>query len=158
VAWTESGLFFATWRDIVKNVIAADITLTTQKIALSNNTETPDFISATDPSTWTTTNEVSGTGWASGGIALSAAAAGSTSTAPSVTQSPSKTLMWDMGDVSVATTTLTNAFGAYIYLDSLTPKAKVIGIYFGGSGFSTVAGTFAITWNALGVATIVMAA
>jgi hypothetical protein len=156
MAWTESGLFFATWRDMLSNIIAGDLTLTSQKIALTNNSETPDFISSTDPSTWTNANEVTGTGWVTGGIALSAAAAGGTSTAPTVTQSPSKTLMWDMGNIAVSTTTLANVAGAYIYFDSLSPKAKSIGLWF-VSSYSTVAGTFAMTFNVLGVATIVMA-
>jgi hypothetical protein len=156
MAWTESGLFYATWRDMLTNVIAGDLTLTSQKIALTNNSETPDFISSTDPSTWTSANEVSGTGWASGGIALSAAAAGGTSAAPTVTQSPSKTLMWDMGNIVVSGTTLTGAIGAYIYFDSLAPKAKSIGIWF-GSGYSTLAGTFTMNFNVLGVATVTMA-
>src|ERR1700730_8211498 len=103
---------------MLSNIIAADLTLTSQKIALSSNAETPDFASVTDPSTWTNANEVTGTGWVTGGIALSAAAAGGTSTAPTVTQSPSKTLMWDMGNISVASTTLTGATGGYIYADS----------------------------------------
>lgn len=156
MAWTESGLFYATWRDMLTNVIAADLTLTSQKIALTNNTETPDFISATDPSTWTNANEVTGTGWPTGGIALSAAAAGGTSTAPTVTQSPSKTLMWDMGNISVASTAVTAAIGAYIYFDSLAPKAKIAGLWF-GSAYTTSGGTFAITFNVLGVVTLVMA-
>lgn len=153
MAWTESGLFFATWRDVLKDVTAVSLTDTNNNLALTNNTETPDFISSTDPSTWTTANEVTGTNWASGGINLNTA-----TYAPTVTQSPSKTLMWDMNNVSVANTTLTNAFGAYIYANGQTPKAKIIGVYFGGTGYSTVAGTFAITWNVLGVLTVQMAA
>jgi hypothetical protein len=157
MAWTESGLFFATWRDMLTNVIAGDLTLTSQKISLVSNSETPDFVSVTDPSTWTSANEVTGTGWVTGGVALSAAAAGGTSTAPTVTQSPSKTLMWDMGNVSVPSTTLSNVVGMYIYFDSLAPKAKSIGIWFGGSGYTTTAGTFGVTWATTGVASIVMA-
>ncbi len=153
MAWTESGLFFATWRDILKDVTAVSLTDTNNNLALTNNTETPDFISSTDPSTWTTANEVTGTNWSSGGINLSTG-----TYAPTVTQSPSKTLMWDMNNVSVANTTLTSAFGAYIYANGQSPKAKIIGVYFGGTGYSTVAGTFAITWNVLGVLTIQMAA
>lgn len=159
MAWTESGLFFATWRDMLKNVIAADLTLTSQKISLVDNTVTPDFISATDPSTWTNAGEATGTGWVTGGIALSAAAAGGTSTAPAVTQSPSKTLMWSMGNIAVSGTTVGPAYGSYIYFDSLSPKAMSIGIWFGGVGYSTLSGgTWTITWNALGIATIAMAA
>lgn len=154
MAWTESGLFFATWRDILKDVVAVSLIDTNNNLSLVNNTETPDFVSATDPSTWTTTNEVTGTGWSSGGINLSTG-----TYAPTVTQSPSKTLMWDItGNVAVAGTTLSSAYGCYIYANGQSPKAKIIGVWFGGTGYSTVNGTFAITWNVLGVATIQMAA
>lgn len=155
ISWTESGLFFATWRDALKNVIALDLTATGNNIALSGTAETPDYISATDPSTWTTANEVTGgANWPTGGINLSTA-----SYAPTVTQSPSKTLMWDMNNISIAATTTTApAFGAYIYANGLAPKAKIIGVYFGGTGYTTVAGIFAIAWDVTGVMTIQMAA
>jgi hypothetical protein len=156
VAWTESGLFFATWRDMLKQTSGAQVSLvdTNNNLALVSNAETPDYISVTDPSAWTTSNEVTGTNWASGGINLSTG-----TYAPTVTQSPSKTLMWDItGNVAVASTTVTGAYGAYIYANGLTPKAKIIGVWFGGTGYTTVSGTFAITWNVLGVATIQMAA
>lgn len=153
MAWTESGLFYATWRDTLKQTIAMSLLDTNNNLSLSNNSETPDFISNTDPSTWTNANEVTGTNWATGGINLSTG-----TYAPTITQSPSKTLMWDMNNVSVANTTLSNAFGCYIYANGLTPKAKIIGIWFGGSGYSTVSGTFAITWNVLGLMTFQVAA
>lgn len=153
MAWTESGLFYATWRDALKDVVAMSLLDTNNNLSLSNNSETPDYISAIDPSTWTNANEVTGTNWPSGGINLAAG-----TYLPTITQSPSKTLMWDMNNVSVANTTLTSAFGCYIYANGLSPKAKIIGIWFGGTGYSTVAGTFAITWNVLGLLTIAMAA
>ena len=77
MAWTASGLYVATLRDMVKNAIAGDWTLVTSRIALHNNSDTPDY--TIDPGTWTNANEVSGTGWAAGGVLLSAAAAGATS-------------------------------------------------------------------------------
>ena len=157
MAWTESGLFYATWRDELKTVISMSLTATGNNISLSNNSETPDFISATDPSTWTNANEVIDTSgnnnWPTGGINLSTG-----TYAPTVTQSPSKTLMWSMNNISIGSTTMTNAYGAYIYAAALSPKAKIIGVYFGGTGYSTVVGTFAITWNVLGILTIQMAA
>jgi hypothetical protein len=153
VAWTESGLFYATWRDTLKDVISMSLIATGNNIALSSNSDTPDYISATDPSTWTAAFEVHDSGnWPSGGINLSTG-----SYAPTITQSPSKTLMWDMNNISIAGTTLTGAYGCYIYGAALSPMAKIIGVYFGGTPLTTVAGTLAITWNVLGVATIPMA-
>jgi len=61
--------------------------------------------------------------------------------------------MIDAADVSASTTTLTNAFGCLVYDDTLSPKAGIIAINF-GAGYSTVAGTFAITWDTLGLARI----
>jgi hypothetical protein len=127
---------------------------TNNNLSLSSNSDTPGY--AVDPATWTTSFEVSGTGWASGGINLSVG-----TYAPTLTSVPGPPLLlkWTMTNpVSVAGTTLTGAYGAYIYANGLSPKAKIIGIYFGGTGYSTVAGTFAITWNAAGIMTMQMAA
>lgn len=129
-----------------------DWTLTTHKIALLSNAATPNF--DTDV-TWNSTNEVSGTGWATGGIALSAAAVGGTSTAPTLTISPTGTMMWDMGDISVAGTTLTNARACRFYADALaTPTADALILLVNFvSDFSTVNGVFGIQWAATGVGT-----
>jgi hypothetical protein len=127
---------------------------TNNNLSLSSNSDTPGY--AVDPATWTTSFEVSGTGWASGGINLAVG-----TYAPTLTSVPGPPLLlkWTMtNNVSVAGTTLTGAYGAYIYANGLSPKAKIIGIYFGGTGYSTVAGTFAITWNAAGIMTMQMAA
>ena len=158
MAWTESGLFYATWRDLVKDVTNVTLVDTGNNLALSSNSDTPDYTSGggggANVSTWTTSNEVTGTNWATGGINLSTGSYG-----PTVTEFPSKTLMWDMtNDVAVASTTITGAYGCYIYAAGQSPKASIIGIWFGGTGYSTVSGTFAITWNTLGVASIQMAA
>lgn len=151
MAITVSGIYVQNVVDVFDATqLAIDLSLTTHKIALLNNTATPAF--DTDV-TWNSTNEVSGTGWASGGIALSAAAAGGTSTAPTNTISPAGSFMYDMGDISVASTTLTNARAARIYADALTTPtadALIVLVNF-GADFSTTAGTFGIQWAATGV-------
>lgn len=161
MAWTESGLFYPTMRDLLKGSLSSVNWLTlTNKISLSSNSATPDFFGTTDPSTWTNTAEVTGTNWATGGIAFSAAASGATSIAPAFAHTgpgPS-VLQYSATNVSVATTTVTGAFGAYLYAAAQSPAAMYLGIWFGGSGFTTVAGTFAITWNASGIMTMQMAA
>lgn len=154
MAVTVSGFYVQNLIDEldVTNV-GFDWTLTTHKIALLSNAATPNF--DTDV-TWNSTNEVSGTGWATGGIALSAAAVGGTSTAPTLTISPTGTIMWDMGDVSVSGTTLTNARACRFYADALTtPTADALILLVNFTAdFSTVAGVFGIQWAATGVATI----
>lgn len=151
MAVTVSGIFLANMIDVFDATqLAIDLSLTSHKIALLSNSATPNF--STDVS-WNSTNEVSGTGWASGGIALSAAAAGGTSTSPTLTESPTGTMMYDMGDISVASTTLTSARAARIYADALGGDNLIVLINF-GADYSTSNGTFGITWNALGVFTV----
>jgi hypothetical protein len=57
---------------------------------------------------------------------------------------------FDATDVSVATTTLTNARCYLLYADALAGDRAIVLINF-GADYSTVAGTFAITWDAAGV-------
>lgn len=167
MAWTKSGLYIATMTALLKQTALTGETrgtgvflTTTNKIALHSNALTdgtaPINYSAAAPNTWVNTSEVSGTGWAAGGVLLSAAAAGATSTAPTLTESPTGSVMYDMSDVSVASTTLTNLRGCIIYADAISAvltKGNVIAVTF-GADYSTVAGTLTITWDALGVAAI----
>lgn len=123
-------------------------------IALMDDTETPDF-SDTTP-VWSATNEVSGTGWSTGGVALNVAASGSSDCSPTLSISGSETLKYDMTDVSVAGTTLTNARGCILYFPNVTAPnadAQFLAVTF-GSDYSTNNGTFGIQWNASGVFTI----
>jgi hypothetical protein len=150
MAWSESGLYVSNVINSLNNTIGMDFTLTSAKLALYNNTDTPDYTVAAASAVFSATNEVFGTGWATGGVLVSAANGGG-SIAPTITQSPTKSVMGDATDVSVASTTLANAYGLKWYFDSLTPKALWLGIYFGGLPYSTSAGTFAITWAALGI-------
>ena len=152
MAWAESGLFVSNLIDLLSVTTAPKWLLGTNKISLYNNTAAPDFTVVSASAIYTATNEVNGTGWAAGGVLSSAAAAGATALTPTMTQSPTKSVMGDFtNDLSVASTTLAAAYGAYIYVDSLSPKAAIMGLYFGGLGYATTAGTFAITFNVLGV-------
>lgn len=148
MAFSASGLYVVTFIDVFDATqLAIDLSLTSHKIALYNNSLTPNYSS---DSAYSATNEVTGTNWASGGVALSVAAAGGTSTAPTVTESPSGSLMYDMGDVAVASTTLSAVRGMILYADALAGNNLIVGITF-GADYSTSNGTFGINWNALGV-------
>lgn len=151
MAVTASGLYVGNWIDILDtSQLAINLDLTTHKIALISNSATPNFSSDVQ---WSNTNEIAGTGWVTGGIALSAAATGSTSTTPSVSESPTGSLMYDMLDISVASTTLTNARAARIYETALgggATKALIVLINF-GADYSTSNGTFGIQWASTGV-------
>lgn len=131
----------------------------TNKLAVYNNTETPNYTLVIASAVYAATNEVSGTGWAAGGIAFSALAAGSTSLAPTVTASGSNTMTYGAANVSVASTTLASpgCYGCYLYSTAATAQYRFMGIYFGGTGYITTAGTFAITWSGGAIATVTCA-
>jgi hypothetical protein len=136
MAVTASGLFYITFRDALSNTIALDLGAEDHKIALISNSATPAF-DTHDHWSDLSGNEVSGTGWAAGGVAL-------TGTAFSVS---SGTLLWDATDVSETGTTLTNARAGVIYADSITNDPLICLVNF-GADYSTSAGTFSITWSA----------
>jgi len=143
MAWSVSGLYVPTFLDALDTTqMALDLDLDTHKIALYNNTETPNYSSQT---AYSATNEVTGTNWPATGVVLATA---------TMTESPAGTLMFDAADISVANATFTNAFGAKIYADALTtPIADplICGIYFGGSAYSPNNGTFQIVWASTGI-------
>ena len=148
MAWTASGLYVATWLDLLDATqLAIDLSLASHKLALYNNTETPNFSTET---AYAVTNEVSGTGWAAGGVALSAAASGGGSTTPTLTESPAGSIMYDMADVAVSGTTLSLARGVKLYADVLAGNNLIIGINF-AADYSTNNGIFGIQWAATGV-------
>lgn len=136
MAITASGLFYPTVADLFLNTAALDITAVGNKWALLNNSATPNFDTH---STWAdlSANEVSGTGWAAGGIALAGG-----SVAASVTGS----LVFDATDISEASTTLSNARGIVLYADAVADELFFL-IDF-GADYSTTNGTFAVQWTA----------
>jgi hypothetical protein len=141
----------ATIRDAIKNAIALNYGGTSpDTINLALFTNTIATSQDTDPASYAVApynaNEVSGTGWAAGGIALA---------------SPTNTLIAGVGialsgtNVSATSTTLTNARGVLVYDNTLSPKAAIVWVNF-GADYSTVAGTFAITWDANGIARLTL--
>ena len=138
MAFSSSGLYTATYRDALKNVIALDMTAGTHKVAMYTNTLTPNFDA--DPATYSTSNEVSGTGYTAGGATL---------TSPTLVIG-SGNLTFDGADVSWASSTISNARGAIIYADGLSPKAMLVAIAF-GADYSTVSGTFTVQWSGSGI-------
>lgn len=121
---TTSGLYIDTFLRQLRQQAwtgtgGLDHTLATWKVALYSDSLTPNF-SAVSPS-YSSTNEVTGTNWAAGGILLSAAAAGGTSVVPTLAEGTTGSIRYDWtNDLSVAATTLSNAMGAIIYADPIT--------------------------------------
>lgn len=143
MAITVSGLYVPTFLDVFDTTqLALDLDLETHKIALFNNTITPNF--STDTAYGVApynANEVTGTNWASGGVAL---------TGTTFTESPAGTVMFDAADVSVANATFTGARGGLIYADALAGNNAIILVNF-GADYSPTAGTFSIVWAATGI-------
>ncbi len=140
---TASGLYVATFVDIFDTTqLAVDLDLETHKGALFNNSITPNFTTDTAYGVAPySANEVTGTNWPSGGIAL----AGTTVAASS------GTLVFDATDVSVASTTISGARGYLLYADALAGNNAILLVDF-TQDYATSNGTFAITWSASGVA------
>lgn len=167
MAWTKSGIYVNTLMGQFTGVVFTGMTslnLTTAanyKLALHSNSLTdgtaPINFSATSVP-WANTSEITGTGWAAGGILLSTIAAGGSSAAPTVAEGTVGSLRYDMNDVSVASTTLSLARGCIIYADAITgptgppnySKAMIVAVTF-GADYSTSSGTFGIQWSATGV-------
>ena len=147
MAISGSGLYVVTFRDALDTTqLALDLDLETHKLALFTNTITPNYTTDTAYAVAPyDANEVSGTGWAAGGVAL--LGTGLTASAGIIT--------YDATDVSESATTLTNARGALLYADALVGNNAILLVDF-GADYSTTAGVFAIAWNASGVFTIDM--
>ena len=146
MAVTVSGLFYATWADMVDTTqLAVDLDLETHKIALFTNTITPNFSTDTAYAVAPyNANEVTGTNWVSGGVAL---------TGTTISESPTGSLMFDATDVSVANVTFVNARCGLIYADALAGNNAILLVNF-VNDYSPTAGTFSVTWASTGVAAI----
>jgi len=114
-----------------------DLEADTIKVALYNNTH---VFTATD-TVYTTTNEITGTGYTAGGAALASKA---------VTEAA--TTKFDAADTEWTTATIT-AYHAVIYDDTHATNDLIANIDFGGAQTST-AGTFKIQWHADGILTL----
>jgi hypothetical protein len=151
MAWTNSKIFRQTLADILGNTTAMDLNSDSFKVALYNNTPTPDndvtaANSAYNVGQWATAQEViDATNWVAGGRALASL---------SIDVSVADVVFWDAADLAGGgTVTLTNAYGCLVYDDTIATPVADQGVcynYFGGAQ-SVTAGTFTIQWNANGV-------
>lgn len=143
MAVTASGLFLLTWIDILDATqLAVDLSLTTNKVALFTNSITPSFSADTAYGVSPyNANEVSGTGYTAGGAAVAS---------PTLTESPTGSMMYDLADTSWTVSTITNARAGLFYADALAGNNAICLINF-GADYSTVAGTFTIQWASTGM-------
>jgi hypothetical protein len=136
-----SGTFGPFWRDAIQNVKAFALNASdTIKWEFVSDSYTPNFDTHDEEAD--ITNEVTGTGYTTGGEALGSPVCNLTITTGYLTQ--------DGTDVSLSTTTLTSVRGVVGYDDTLTGDPLLWATTF-GADYSTVAGTFAITWAATGI-------
>lgn len=142
MAITTSGLFFLTLeKQLTGNLDAEDWEAEDNLITLINDTETPAF--DTDDF-WDdlSANEVTGSGW--------------TDTALTGTQITvaAGVLTFDATDISVASTTLSNAMASVLRFNVGTDATDpVVMLHDFVTAVSTSNGTFGIAWNASGLVT-----
>lgn len=151
MAWSNSKMFRAFVADVFDNTMAADLGTDVPKVALYNNTITPDqnvtsANSAYNVGQWATAQETFEAGqWAQAGVVLAST---------SLNSATSGVVFYDAADtVSGSTADITNATGALVYDDTLTTPVADQGIcfnYFGGAN-SVVNGTFTVIWHANGI-------
>jgi hypothetical protein len=152
MAWSASAVFVRTF-DGLSGTRNMNIAVDTPKVALYNNSITPDKTvtaanSAFNAGQWATANEVTdASGWPSGGRPLA-----------SITYTASSsTYTYDAADTASAnaTTTLASVYGCLVYDDTATTTADqgMCYNYFGGTQ-SVTSGTFTVVWSASGIFTI----
>jgi hypothetical protein len=137
-----SGVYGPFLRDAIGNVKAFALNASdTVKWQPVTDTYTPDFNAHDEEAD--ITNEVTGTGYTTGGEALGS---------PTFTIA-SGVAKLDGTDVSLGSTTLSSIRGVVLFDDTLSGDPLLCAVNF-GSDYSTSSGTFAITWNASGIFTI----
>jgi hypothetical protein len=160
MAWSNSKIFTAYIQNLIDNTTDMDINSDAAiKAALFDNTITPS-------QTVSAANSAYGAGvWASGGVSDASGwpavgrnlAWGSATRLTAATANP---ITFDADDTVSAnsTTTLTNAYGALVYDDTIATPVADQGVcfnYFGGAN-SVTSGTFTIVWNSSGVLAITL--
>lgn len=144
MAITASGLFGLSLEKALIDSLGESWEAEDNKVALVSDSATPNF-DTMDFWNDLSANEVTGTNWAAGGVAL---------TGTEITLS-SGVLTFDATDVSVASTTITNAMCSVYYTNvGSAATDQLIMLHDFVTAVSTVNGTFGIQWNASGMATI----
>lgn len=151
MAWTDSRVFRALVADVFDNTTAIDFGADSFKVALYNNTITPDndvtaANSAYNVGQWATAQEVFEAGqWAQAGVVL----AGQT-----LNSATADVVFFDANDTaSGSAADLASVFGCLVYDDTIATPVADQGAsynYFGGSN-SVVNGTFTVVWHTNGI-------
>jgi len=161
MAWSASGVFAATMRDAMNNVTALTLSTDTTKVALFDNTITPDKTVASASTAygagvWASGGQSSSTSWPAAGRPVGAPTA---STTLNVTSTFSSNVYTFSGNTTVsndASCTLSGTYGCLIADTTLATPVANQGVcfnYFGGAA-SVTSGTFSVVWSGSGIFTI----
>lgn len=157
MSWSTSKWFYQTVIDGLGNTTALDLDADIPKVALYNDSITPDATvsaanSAYNAGVWVTgaNNVNDATGWPSAGRVL---------VSPTWTKT-SNVLTYDANDTASAnsTTTLASVYGVLVYDDTLAAVVVDQGIcfnYLGGTN-SVTSGTFTVVWNTSGICALTL--
>jgi hypothetical protein len=167
MAYTKSGLYLHSVAALFlgTSVTGGPINLTTasaQKVSLLASSSgspptdgsSPVNFSTTD-SHWVNTNELTGTGWSTGGVLLSTAFSGASVT-PTFAEGTTGSLRYSWTNpITVASTTISNIGGMIAYYDAATAPADladamIVEVCFGAS-YNTSSGTLTITPSGTGI-------
>ena len=140
MAITASGMFGLSLEKFFIDTLGDSLEAEDNNITLVSDSATPNF-DTHDFWTDLSANEVTGTNWAAGGVALT----GTEITVSSGTCSP------DATDVSVANTTITSAMcSVYRRPPASAATDELFDLHDFVTAVSTSAGTFGIQWHATG--------
>lgn len=157
MAWSTSEIFRPFLADALDNTTAIDLGSDVPKVALYDNTITPNqdvasAASAYAAGVWSATGGPTGTPqiyetgqWNQAGVALGT---------PTLNSATAATVFYDAADTASGTTAdLAAVNGCLVYDDTLAAVVIDQGVcynYFGGAN-SVVNGTFTVVWNANGI-------
>jgi len=150
MSWSVSKMFRRTLSELFSNTQAWDFDVDACKVALYNNTVVPDADAATDAlqsyagagSTWAG-NEITGTNWSAGGVAL----AGQT-----ISVANSLRVVFDANDTaSPANTTVAGTFGCLLYDTAAAVTPRGISFHYFGGTQSVTNGVFTVVWHSNGI-------
>jgi hypothetical protein len=142
MAVTASGLFGLTLEKFFIDTAGESLEAEDNLLTLISDSATPNF-DTMDFWNDLSANEVTGTNWAAGGVAL---------TGTELTLS-SGVLVFDATDISVASTTISNAMAAVLRTNvgsAATDQLVLLSDFV--TAVSTSNGTFGIAWHATGIA------
>ncbi|MBX6167529.1 MAG: hypothetical protein IRY84_07810 [Thermobispora bispora] len=145
MAWTKSGLFYATQLDQWDDTnLGLDLTSENWRVAFFGSTVTPNFSTDTAYGTGTwASGESSGAGYTTGGVPL----------ANTTLAMVGSSMVWDADNVELDASTIT-AEGVLLYLPTVSNRAFAA-VWFGASK-ETQDGTFLITWASGGIAALAL--